>query len=500
MEVNFENKIIEVYKELPSQTKNIQLSAESVVPDTDDDIGKAVCVQTMVLLKSKDITARGVLVSGEAIASFLYITENKEKVSCVKLSKSFSIEYDMPDIAEDAAAQIKLSVLYAEAKVINPRKLCVNFEISGELSCYVPEKINVESGIDPSACPGLHAKYESANLKTINAVCEKTLSLSEQFNFPSGKPKPEKIISNSVEFIVNEYQLVGTKVIVKGNASINVYYLSNEVNYPVKAEFSTSFSQIIDIEKEELDNCFIIPSLTGTYFDLADSINGEKMMDVELYAVLQLVCRSSREVVYIADAYSNLMPANCAREKTGTRVISDSRKIKLSSDERLSIMDDCADVLSLFVSVNRVEQEQNKLKCSLNIDVVYRSSSGQLSSARRSVELQTECSMDDYRISGVRLTEQYLRPDGQYLDAHFSLEISCVIYETVEIDKIISIELDENEPLDYEKFPTLNLVRCDGESLWELAKQYHSSVEKISASNSLEAELSGRMILIPKSI
>ncbi len=500
MEVNFENKIIEVYRELPKQTRQIQLSAESVVPDTDDDIGKAACVQTMVLLKSKDLTARGVLVSGEAIASFLYITETQDKVSCVKLSKSFTIEYEVPDLGENAVAQINLSVVCAEAKVINPRKVCVNFEILGELSCYIPEKLNVESGFKTEACPGLHAKYETANLKTINAVCEKTMSLSEQFNFPSGKPKPEKLISNSVEFIVNEYQLVGTKVIVKGNASINVYYLSNEVNYPVKAEFSTGFSQILDIGEEEMDSCFIAPSLTGTYFDLADSINGEKMVDVELYAVLQLVCRSSREVVYIVDAYSNLMPANCIRDKTGIRAISDSRKIKLSTDERLSIMDDCADVLSLFVSVNRIQQEQSKLKSSLNIDVVYRSNSGQLSSARRSVELETECSLNDYKISSVRLTEQYLRPDGQYLDAHFSMEITCMIYETVEMDKIISVELDEQELLDFEKFPTLTLVRCDGESLWELAKQYHSSVDKISSYNSLDGELKGRMVLIPKSI
>ncbi len=500
MEINFDNKIIDVYKEIYNQTKQIHVSAESVVPDTNEDIGKTAAVQTTVLMKSKDVTARGVLISGEAIASFVYITESQDKVSCVKLSKSFTIEYDVPDITDEAVAQAALSVVCAEVKIINPRKVSVNFELAGELSCYVPEKMTIESGFDSKICPGLHAKYECTKVNTISAVCEKTLSLSEQFVFPSGKPKAKRLISNSVDFTVNEYQFVGTKLIAKGNASINIYYLSDEVNYPVKAEFSSSFSQIIDVGEEEMESCIIIPSITGTYFDLADSMNGEKLLDVELYAVLQLACRSSREIVYVSDAYSNLMPSNCIHEKNSIRVISENRKIKLSTDERLSIMDDCADVLSLFVIVQRVQQEQNRINVLLNVDVVYRTNSGQLSSARRSVEMETECTLSEYRINNLRLTEQYLRPDGQYIDAHFSLELACTVYENFEIDKIVSVQLDEESGFALEKLPTVNLVRCSGESVWELAKKYHSSEEKIAAYNELGDDINGRMLLIPKCI
>ncbi len=500
MEIKFDNKIIGVYKEFYSQKKQIQVSSESVVPDTDEDIGKTAAVQTTVFLKSKDITARGVIVSGEAVASFLYITENQDRVSCVKLSKSFTIEYDVPDIDSSAVAQIALSVVCAEAKVINPRKVSVCFEILGDLSCYMPEKLAVESGFDSNTGSGLHAKYESTNLETISAVSEKTFSLNEQFNFPGGKPKPTRLISNNVELVANDYQLVGTKLIVKGNANINVYYLSDEVNYPVKAEFSTAFSQIIDVGEEEMESCLISPSLTGVYFELADSMNGEKIMDVELYAVLQLVCRSKREVVYISDVYSNIVPTNCVYEKAVLSGISENKKIRLSTDERLNIMDDCADVLSLFVSIHHIQQEQSKLRTSLNIDVVYRSHSGQLSSARRSVDMEAECSYAEYKIHGVRLTEQYLRPDGQYLDAHFSMEINGVVSQSIELNKIISVETDDDISLEYEKFPTVTLIKCSGESLWELAKEYHSSVEKIKAANILEEDYSGAMILIPKSL
>lgn len=136
MEIKFENKNVSMYREISRQTKKVQESAESVVPDTDDDIGRIATVQSYVMLRARTSRASGVLISAEAVASLLYITESQESMSFVRLSKSFSVEYEVPDIESDAAAQIKLSILSTEARVINPRKVSVTFEISGELSCY----------------------------------------------------------------------------------------------------------------------------------------------------------------------------------------------------------------------------------------------------------------------------------------------------------------------------------------------------------------------------
>ena len=49
-------------------------------------------------------------------------------------------------------------------------------------------------------------------------------------------------------------------------------------------------------------------------------------------------------------------------------------------------------------------------------------------------------------------------------------------------------------------YPTVTLVRVERESLWELAKTYHSSVEQIRAMNELDEDFSGRLLLIPKAL
>ena len=77
MEIVFEKKCEVRNRESVRLVKRIQESAESVVPDTEEDIGRIAAVQSSVLLKSKDLSGRGVLVTGEARACVLCIDERR---------------------------------------------------------------------------------------------------------------------------------------------------------------------------------------------------------------------------------------------------------------------------------------------------------------------------------------------------------------------------------------------------------------------------------------
>lgn len=500
MEISFENKTATVYREIYHQTKRTQESAESVVPDTDDDIGRVASVQTAVMLKSKDVTARGVIVSGEASASVLYITEDQQKMSFVRLTRGFSLEYEVADIDPDTVAQVKLSIVNCETRVVNPRKVSVTFELAGELSCYKQEGLTVDSRLPAEGSEGLHARYESTELMLANAACEKTFGINEQFSFPGGKPSPSRLVSQQIDFAVSDSQLIGSKVIIKGNVNLSLCYLSEEVNYPVRAEFTTPFSQIIDIGEESMDHCSMNIELTSAYFDIINTINSEKALDAELHAVIQLVSRSRKSLSYVADIYSNRMPVDCAVQSRQFSMVSSVQKLKLTSDERLSVAEDCADVLSAFLSIVELSLEQGQIRAAVGVDVVYRDSNGLLSSVHRAVSMEGDGGGQNLRLCSARLSDVYLRPDGQYIDGHISAEISCLVCAGIEVRKVGAVSLDEEAAYDLSGYPTVTLVRVERESLWELAKTYHSSVEQIRAMNELEEEISGRLLLIPKAL
>ncbi len=500
MEIKFENKLVSSYREVSHQLKRIQESAESVVPDTNDDIGRIASIHTSVLLKSKDVTSRGVQVTGEVGAVLLYITESENGVSYLRLSKSFTMEFETGDMEADTIAQINLSVTNAEARVLNPRKVSVTVELAGELSCYRQESVSVEASLPEGDCPSIHAKFESEELMLPNSVCEKTFALNEQFSFPSGKPAPSELVFQNVDFCVDESQHIGSKVIIKGNVNLELCYLSREVNYPLRTKFSTPFSQIIDTGEEDMDGCTVIIQLTSAYYELIDTINGDKALDAELHAVAQIVSRKRQEICYISDAYSNSMPALCTVKAIQFSEVSDTRIVRLSSDEHISIAEDCQDVLSVFASVTQAAAIQGKFSAVVSLDILYESKSGTLSSARRVINIEQECAESGIRLIGARVSEMSVKPEGEAIESHISIEMSYQTINIRELSRVTEMELDEEKEYDLSKFPSLFMVRQDGESLWELAKYYHSSVESIENYNfSSESEHQG-LLLIPREI
>ncbi len=498
MEISFENKSVRAYREISHQVKRVQESAESVVPDTNDDIGKIATVQSWALLKSKDLTGRGVTVTGELNAVLLYITENEGAVSFVRLTKSFEMEYEMGETDPETVAQINLAVTNTEARVLNPRKVSVTMELTGELSCYRPETVAVETLLPDEAAGQLHLKQETAEAVVTNAVCEKTFAVNEQFTFPAGKPVPAQLVSQTADFCVTETELVGSRIILKGTVNLAVCALSNEVNYPVRTEFSAPFSQLVDIGEESMDGCSAVVQLTSAYYDLIETISGEKALDAELHAVVQMVSRRKQSVRYVSDAYSNRMPAQCSVQSGQICTAADLLRAKLSADERVSIGEDCADVLSVFSSLSQLSASRTKVSAAVTLDVLYRSKAGGLAAARRSVSLEAECLAPPSRLLSGRISDLYLRPDGDTIDCHVSVDLSYLSSASQELGRVMSVTLDEETVCDLTELPALTLVRASQESLWELAKRYHSSVERIGAVNDLSTGSAGRLLLIPR--
>ena len=240
--------------------------------------------------------------------------------------------------------------------------------------------------------------------------------------------------------------------------------------------------------------------LTSAYFDIINTINSEKALDVELHAVLQLVSRSRKSISYVADIYSNKMPVDCAMQSRQFSLISAVQKQKITSDERLNVAEDCADVLSAFLSITEISLEQGQIKAGVGVDVVYRDSNGLLSSVHRTLTMEGDGGGQNLRLCSARLQDVYLRPDGQFIDGHIVLEISSLLCTSIEVRKVGAVSLNEEAAYDLSGYPTVTLVRVERENLWELAKTYHSSVEQIRAMNDLEEEISGRLLLIPKAL
>ena len=104
------------------------------------------------------------------------------------------------------------------------------------------------------------------------------------------------------------------------------------------------------------------------------------------------------------------------------------------------------------------------------------------------------------RISSARLTDVYLRPDGQYVDGHMALELSCVSVRSVEVRRVDSIELDEENGFDLSQYPAVTLVRAGDETMWSLRRSTTRALKRSAPRTQSRTLNSAGLLLIPKCV
>ena len=498
MEINFENKMLDSYRELSCQQKKIQESCEAVVPDTKDDIGKIVSVQTDVFLKSKDVLSRGVKISGEACAALIYISENEENIDCVKLKKYFEMEFETEEAEAEALTHVKLCITNAEARAVNPRKLSLSFEITGMLQCYKSYSIIKESELPAFDEKLLHGKNENCELLLPSYIGEKMFTVNEQFIFPKTEKEPEELLYQKVNFDIKDAEALGSKIILKGKMNISCCYLSEGTAYPLSCDFSRDFSQIIDSGETALDDFKACVQLSAGYYELINTINGQKALDAEVHGVIQLVSREKQKISYISDAYSNFCPTECKLKELKLLEKKKAEKINLQKEEKLPVSEDCEDIL--WLGEELLEKSLNKGIFSgiLNIDILYKTLSGSLGSVRRIINIEQELSEEGLTLLEAEILSLKLKKEGNEYICCYELEISGEYSSVKDLSIAEQLELREEMPYDSAKLPAVYMVQQDKDSLWDIAKRCHSSLESIEFMNPEREKTPENLLLVPK--
>lgn len=304
---------------------------------------------------------------------------------------------------------------------------------------------------------------------------EKSLALTESFAFPAVKPAPVSLVSRELSFRLPEQNRVGSRLIVKGEMELFLLYMAEGENYPRRQVFTAPFSQILDLGSDRAACPTIGCSATAAYLNLGENIGGEKTMEAEVHALLQAVSREEETQRCYRDAYSNRMPLQCVYRTQPVPFCSAMERSVASTEELLPVSEDCADILSVWPALSREGEEWRA-----DLEILFRTKNGELAAVRRSVPLRGDAMIPGTRLLSAKLIRCSLQPEGEG-----------------EVQAVESVLLEEDSPFDRASFPAVTLVRVRGESLWELARDYRSTVDAIEKMN--EGELTpGCMLLIPR--
>ena len=492
MEIQFEEQKANGYFNLSRLTKKAQVAMESVVPDTKDDIGRILSVRPELYLKSKDWRERGATVSGEAVATVLYINENETAVSYVRMTQIFTLDYELPSSDGELQLQIRLFPGSVQARAINPRKLSADMEINGELLVSTAGEYCVSQQLPPDCCAPVHMRSTELKSVQVTSICEKSFFVNEQLLFPEELPPVREILTKEYRFQFNDKQNVGSRLLMKGQLRTKLLYLPEEGAWPCYHEFSIPLSQLVDLGTEDAEVCEVQIVPTSDYLALLDGVDGPQMLDLDLHVLAQVRAMKTQSLTLVSDAYSNKFP--CTLQCVDRNVLEQRqiRRVFLRGEERVELPDAFEELLTVYAGLGVCTAGQG----SINLDLLCRSRDGNLFAIRRSLKLIGADTDENLFISSFQINAVDTQIIDGYLEIGAVVEGDAVEEQSQQTRQVVTITLDEEKAYDSAFYPSLTAVWGKTESVWELAKYYHSSPESMIA---LNADLEAQPLFVPKS-
>ncbi len=494
MEIVFNTTTVPCCRELFHQTRIIREHAECVVSDVKEDIGKIAWAEAQLYLKGKEAGESSTVIEAEAEITVFYLTEDRASLCSMKLDKDFTISFDGCGEA-DAESQVSLILQGVQARAVNPRKLSVELTVRAELCCYVRESVVSGVAAGGESLSELQLLRERSECEILSQICEKSFVVSEQI--PVSQPEAESLLLSHVELQMRDTQMIGGKALVKGGASFRFVLASDEKGSPVFQEMCLPFSVLIDSGDEESTLGEMKLEPTALYASLSDAINGGRVIELELHAVAQAVFSRKIPLDYIVDAYSTRCPSVCSRDSVSLCLGRSVTELACRSSEPISLSEPDASVAAQHADILSYSVTDRTASASVSVSLLLRGEDGTFDSTQKLFSFETQLPETDCEIASVWITSLFTQNEGDAIRIEAEICFAVKTQERTERSYLCSIELDTDASISRDETPSLYAVRSRGRSLWEIAKEHHSSMEAIERLNE-KYPMSSDMLLVPR--
>ena len=508
MELELKKQQIKYKKQVYSDKINLEKTQEVIVSDTLPDVFEIVDTFATAFLRGKDTSTGKVTVGGAVDVSVLFSADNGYKTRSVSTSIPFTATADSSEITDNCEITAKITVISAETKMINPRKALVRINLCVHVTCYTDTESEISNDIISNGHTECHIE-ETTVLITKN-INEKTFTISDEFSVDTIN-KPSEILAYSVNLITEETKPIGNKLIVSGRASSKVIYLPEDSENVECAEFSTPFSQIVeltDIADEHHTDCELM--LTGAYFSISEiSGTGEKGIVSELHGVIQCETSQEEKIAFLSDIYSTKYTLTSNKEvfSGNSRKILQNIGASVQGTVPAAVAPEKIVSACFQLSDPHINNDGNCTKAvsTVTVKILYFGSDNQLRSAKANIDFDAalQCELEHNLFLTISSADEiYIAPIGINFEVRLPVSFGVYCNKNERFSYINSVTYDEKDILNKDSIPSITLYRTkEVDSIWSICKEHLTRKDIFIDANELVdgAEITeNKLLIIPK--
>lgn len=474
------------------------------VSDTKPDIDYIITSQGEVKINEIRAMNGKLMVKGVLAFNVLYLSEQEPKpVHNLSGEIPFDEVINMDVNCSDDEPIVRWELEDLTAGLINSRKLSVKAIVG--LYVTVEDLYDEETAVGvegPEDVQCIHKKMEVTNV-VINK--KDTFRIKDEVVLPANKGNISSLLFSDIGLSNVEVRLMDDKFSIKGEIPLFILYTSNDEENPIEYyETELPFSGTVDCNGCTEDMIEDISfNIISKNLEIKPDVDGEdRVIDLEIILEMGIKVYDVDEPDVLYDAYcttKELKPVirNACYENL---VIKNNSKYRIS--DRIRIESDQPKLLQIChakgdIKLDEITVESNGLLVDgvIELDILYISEDDHrpLNSLRavipfsQLVELKGMKPDSNYEIKPSIDQLSVMMLDSDEIEAKATINLNTIVFDLITEPIISDIEVSE---LDMEKIRSMpgivGYVVKKGDSLWNIAKKYYTTVSDLMVINNLE--------------
>lgn len=507
MDCKYTKQNVTVSKPVFKQTLEQPVDSDFTLPDYCPDIRRILKCRVVPKISQKSAEGGSVTVDGIANVNLIY-SDEENGIRTYDLQIPFSKSADFGGDWNSCIISAVCRTEYCNCRAVTERRVEIHASISIALCVTANEDTEILTDIDEPSVQMLRGSAPSSNTK---GFCEKYLIMNDELSLPDKNPAIRNILRSDAGIVIRDKKIIGSKIVVKGDLVINILYFGEETERCESFSDSIPFSQILDIEGINDDcTCVCDSDLISLELHPRTGMSGDVRVisiNAKLYLCATAYCNA--EVPFIFDAYSTKYDINLEYQDLGFQKVIFSanepylikQTLDIPSDSVSTVIDmwSTAHMMSVTESDNGIIVKGNCTFCLIALDSggepAYYERTFDFDDVFDSGELPPKCEFKaNITVVGA---DCIVGSDG--IEAKAELAVSVDVIEHRNEKVICNAELGDEKQRRFKPSSVIVYFASKGEKLWDIASQYDTSVDAISAVNSLSDDVlsDNKTLVIP---
>lgn len=476
------------------------------VPDIKPDMDKIIKEQGTIRIADVKMQGNKLIVKGSLVFNILYLSDERGRpVNNMEGELAFEETIHLEENCTGDEAHITWELEDLSTSLINSRKLSVKSIV--RLCVTIEELYDEATAVSVIGDEDVEFIHKSITVTDVAVDKKDTYRVKEQIALPSSKGNVSQILYKEIELKNPEVRLLDNRFTIKGELPIFILYASENEEVPIEYyETEIPFSASIDCSgcNENMVDNVTFSIISSSIEVMPDGDGEERIFDIEAVIELGIKMYEEEELELLSDVYSpskELTPIvkNAHYENL---LMKNNSKIRINdkvrtADKEPGILQICH--ASGDIKVDDMEVVDNGIEVSgvLEVQILYICSddSRPFNSMKGMIPFTQVI-----EVKGIKPTSIYhMKPgleqlsvmmlDSEELEVKANIALNTLVFDSITEPIITDVAVGD---LDYEKIQSMpsivGYVVKQNDSLWNIAKKYYTTVDRIKEINDLEGD------------